>query len=204
MSNDPAEAMALFEAPATGQDVPADYGYGEDPPFVPTTRRNPVALVGAVLSFVPLVGLGLSAVGFARSRTRGGVGRTAALVGIALSLLFGGAEMYVGLTAPMFDSGCLGANSPASRLRAIQAGPGKSVTLLANEMDSIHADLVGAVGQAEDGQVRARLQSVADDVKLVGGDLTAMAVSGDTSRLLGDETKLQTDAAAAESYCDSL
>jgi hypothetical protein len=204
MSNDPAESMALFEAPATGQDVPADYGYGSDPPFVPAARRNQFALAGAVLSFVPLVGLGLSAVGFARSRTRGGVGRTAALVGIALSLLFGGTELYVGLTAPMFDAGCSGANSPVSRLRAIQAGPGGDMAQLANEMNSIHADLAVAAGEAEDGQVRARIQSVADDAKLVGADLTALVVSGDTSRLLGDETKLQLDAAATQSYCDSL
>lgn len=204
MSNDSTEAMSLFEIPATNGDEPADYGYGEDPPFVPTRRRNPFAMVGAVLSFVPLVGLGLSAVGFVRSRTRGGVGRTAALVGIALSLVFGGAEMYVGTTAPMFDAGCLGARPSASRLQAIEDAPGGNATLLANEMNSIHADLAVAAGEAGSGQVRAKLQSVADDVKMVGGDLTAMAQSGDMSRLFDDESQLRTDGAAAESYCNSL
>jgi hypothetical protein len=205
MSNDSTEAMALFEAWPTSQDEPAaDYGYGEDPPFVPATRRNPFALVGAILSFVPLVGLVLSAVGFLRSRTRGGVGRTAALVGIALSLVFIGAEAYLGTTAPMFDAGCLAADSSASRLQAIEAAPGGNVTLLANEMNSIHADLAAAAGKAGSGQVRSTLQSVADDLKMVGGDLTALAQSGDTSRLFDDETKLRTDGAAAQSYCNSL
>src|SRR5579859_6774744 len=106
MSNDSNEAVSLFEAPQKNRDEPADYGYGEDPPFVPVTRRNPLALAGAVLSVAPLVGLVLSVVGFVRSRTRGGVGRTAALLGILLSLLFSGAETYVGMTAPMFDAGC--------------------------------------------------------------------------------------------------
>ena len=204
MSNHSDEAVSLFEAPQKDRGGPADYGYGEDPPFVPVPRRNPLALAGAVLSFVPLVGLVLSVVGFVRSRTRGGVGRTAALLGVALSLLFGGAETYLSATAPMFDAGCLGAKSSASRLQAIEAAPGGNVPLLANEMNSIHADLAAAANEAECAQVRVKLQSVADDVKMVGGDLTAMEQSGDTSRLLGDESQLQTDGAAADSYCHSL
>jgi hypothetical protein len=210
MSNYSDEAMALFEMRPDdqgrrgGQDDLVGHVYGEDPPFVPVRRRNPLAMVGAVLSFIPLVGLVLSAVGFVRSRTRGGVGRTVALVGLALSVIFGGAETYVGTTAPLFDAGCVDATSSVSRLQAIQASPGGNATVLANEMNSIHADLATAAGQAETAQVRTRLLSVADDVKMIGGDLTAMQQSGDTSRLLGDESKLQTDGAAAQSYCDSL
>jgi hypothetical protein len=96
------------------------------------------------------------------------------------------------------------AKPSASRLQAIEASPGGNAMVLANEMDSIHADLNTAAGEAGSAQVRVRLQSVADDVKMIGGDLTAMQQSGDTSRLLGDESKLQTDGAAAESYCNSL
>lgn len=204
MANDSNEAMALFEVSPKVQDDSAEYGYGEEPPFVPAKRRNPFALVGAVLSVVPLVGLVLSVVGFVRSRTRGGVGRTLALVGIVLSVFFGGAEMYVGATAPLFDAGCQGAKSSASRLQAIEASPGGNAAVLANEMSSIRTDLDAAAGEAGNAQVRTKLQSVADDVRMVGGDLMAMQQSGDTSRLLGDETKLETDGAAAESYCHSL
>lgn len=210
MSNYSDQAMALFEARPDdqggqdGQDDLVGPAYGEDPPFVPVRQRNPFALVGAVLSFIPLVGLVLSVVGFVRSRTRGGVGRTMALVGLALSVVFGGAETYVGTTAPLFDAGCIDAKSSASRLQAIEASPGGNALVLANEMDSIHADLDTAAGEAGSAQVRVRLQSVADDVKMIGGDLTAMQQSGDTSRLLGDESKLQTDGAAADSYCGSL
>ena len=198
MSNDSNEAMTLFEGTPDGQTGEAGQELGR------ARRRNPFAVVGAALSFVPLVGLVLSVVGFLRSRARGGVGRTVALVGIALSVLFGGAETYVGTTAPMFDAGCLGANSSASRLRAIQAAPGSDLNELAHELDSIHSDLNAAAGQAGDAQVRTELQSVANDVKTLGVDFADAQKSGDMSRLLGDEAKLQTDGAAADSYCHSL
>src|SRR5579859_7672800 len=101
MSNDSNEAMTLFEGLDKHQY--GDGGQGDPPDGSPQVgdvrkRRNPFSVVGAVLSFVPLVGLVLSVVGFFRSRTRGGVGRTLAFVGIVLSILFGGAETYVGTT----------------------------------------------------------------------------------------------------------
>lgn len=199
MSNDANDAMALFERPL--DDVVDEV---EDQPITPAKRRNALALVGAALSFVPLVGLVLSAFGFVRSRTRGGVGRVTALVGIVLSVLFGGAETYVGTTAPIFDAGCLGASSPAARLRAIQASPGGDLTALANEMNSIHSDLATAAEEAGSAGVRAKLQSVADDVKSLGADFTMAQKSGDITPLIGDESKLQADGAAADSYCHSL
>lgn len=208
MASDSDEAMALFEVRPADQDGwvggGGGDGYGDDPPFIPAARRNMFALVGAGLSFVPLVGLGLSAVGYRRSKTRRGSGRTVALVGIGLSLVFGGAEIYVGMTAPMFDAGCQSAKSSGSLLQAIQTSPGSDVSALVGEMTAIHAELDTAAGAAGDAQVRARLQLVADDVKLVGADLKAMQQTGDTSRLFADESKLQVDGGAANSYCGSL
>lgn len=208
MSNDSNEAMTLFEGSLDKRN-PDQGGEGEPPGGsaqfgAARKRRNPFSVVGAALSFVPLVGLVLSVVGFIRSRTRGGVGRTLALVGIVLSILFGGAETYVGTTAPLFDAGCLGANSPASRLRAIQAAPGGNLTQLANELDSIHSDLDTAAGEADNSQVHAKIQSVANDVKSLSVDFTVAQKSGDMTRLIDDETKLQTDGNAADSYCHSL
>lgn len=189
--------MSLFERPSAGQ-------AGDNEPFTQVRRRNPAAVVGAVLSVVPLVGLVLSVIGLVWSRKRGGVGRIAAVVGIVLSVLFGGAETYVGTTAPLFDAGCLGANASASRLRAIQAAPGGNLTVLASELDSIHADLDAAANEAGSTQIRTKLQLVAGDVQTLGNDFTTAEKSGDTTRLLGDQTKLQTDGDAADSYCHSL
>ena len=197
MANDSNEAMTLFEGSAGGQKA-------DDQPIPSAGRRNPLAVVGAVLSFVPLVGLVLAVIGFVWSRTRGGVGRTAAIVGIVLSVVFGAAETYVGTTAPIFDAGCLGASSPASRLRAIQAAPGGDLTALASELNSIHLDLDTAAGEAGTAQIRTKLQSVADDVKTLSADFLNAEQSGDTTRLVDDQNRLAADGSAADSYCHSL
>lgn len=197
MANDSNEALSLFEVPPAGAGE-------EDHSAPPARQRNALAPAGAALSFLPPLGLVLSAIGYARSRTRHGAGRKAALAGIALSVVLGGVEAYVGTTAPMFDSGCLNANSAATRLRALQAAPGGNLTLLASELDSVHRTLDSAASSADSDQVRTRLQLVASDVEAVSLDVTKVQTTGDMSELLTDETKLQSDGDAADSYCHSL
>lgn len=190
----------LFEAPAPM----ADPVGGVVQRSAPRGQGNPLAVVGAVLSFLPLVGLVLSALGFVRSRTRWGSGRTVALVGIGLSLVFGGAEAYVGATAPLLDSGCLDAESSASQLRALQAAPGGDLTAVSVRLNTIHLALDSAAGKAGSAQVQVKLRLVADDVKALSADFATAQSSGDTSALLTDEARLATDGAAADSYCHSL
>jgi hypothetical protein len=161
-------------------------------------------VAGVVLSFVPPLGLVLSALGYVRSRSRDGVGRVAALIGITLAVVFGGIEGYVASTAPLLDSGCLDANPAATRLRAIQATPGGNLPLLAKELDAIHETLAGAAGDAGSAQVRSRIELVASDVEALSADVTAAQSTGDLSQLLTDESKLQRDGNAADSYCHSL
>jgi hypothetical protein len=192
--------MSLFEAPKNKHLEE----FEDDEPITAPRRRNTLAAVGAGLSFVPLVGLVLSVFGLRSSKTRDGLGRKTALVGIALSVVLSGAEIYVGTTAPMFDSGCLGASSPASQLQAIQSAPTGDVSVLAAELNSIHFGLSTAAGEADSAEVRTKLQSVSDDVKALSADLTNALRSGDTSRLVDDEAKLQSDGDAADSYCHSL
>lgn len=198
MENDSNEALSLFEVP------PAGRGRGEEDPAAPERQRNPLAPVGAALSFLPPLGLVLSAIGYARSRSRRGAGRTAALIGITLSIAFGGVEAYVGSTAPLLDSGCLDASSAATRLRALQAAPGGNLPLLASELSSIHDSLDTAANSADSGQVRTRLQLVAGDVEAVSLDVSKVQANGDMSQLLADETKLETDGNAADAYCHTL
>jgi hypothetical protein len=197
MANDSNEAMSLFEAD------PAGPGGNEGHPAAPR-QRNPVALAGAVLSFLPPLGLALSGVGYARSRSRQGAGRIAALIGIALALVFGGVEAYVAATAPLLDPGCRNAISAADRLRAIQAAPGGDLTLLASELDSIHTTLASAANSAGSAQVRAKIELVSGDVEAVSVDVLTAKTNGDMSQLVNDAVKLQTDGAAADSYCHSL
>ena len=197
MSDDSNETALLFEAP------PTDWS-GDDAQAAPRKQGNPLAIVGAALSFLPLVGLVLSAVGFTRSRTRRGAGRNVALVGIALSLVFVGIEAYVGATAPLFDSGCLDANPSAVQLRALQAAPGGDLAAISAELNTIHTSLDQAAAKAGSSQVRADLQLVADDVKVLSTAFAAARTSGDTSGLLPAETKLEADGAVADSYCHSL
>jgi hypothetical protein len=197
MSNDSNEALLQFEG------FPADQA-GDAEPTAPRRPGNPLAVVGVVLSFLPPVGLAVSAVGFKRARRRGGVGRRLAMSGLALSLLLGGVEAYVASTAPLLDAGCLDASSPADSLRALQASPPGDLTAMAAQLGQIHVALDGAVAKSGDAQARTKLQSVADDVQALGADLTKAQATGDLSSLVTDQTKLVTDGNAADSYCHSL
>lgn len=198
MANDSNEALSLFEGAPTGQ------AGNEDRSAAPPEQGNRMALVGAVLSFLPPVGLAVSAIGYARSRSRNDAGRIAALIGIVLAIAFGGIEAYVASTAPMLDSGCRDANSAAGRLRAIQAAPGSNLTVLASELDSIHTTLASAAASAGSARVRTKIDLVAGDVEALSVDVMAAKTSGDMSQLVNDEVKLQMDGTAAESYCHSL
>ncbi len=85
----------------------------------------------------------------------------------------------MGTTAPLFDAGCLGATPRRRGCSAIQASPGGNLTVLANELNSIHSDLDTAAGEADNAQVHAKIQSVADDVKSLSVDFTVAQKSGD-------------------------
>jgi len=104
----------------------------------------------------------------------------------------------------VFDSGCLDANSSAAKLKALQAAPGGDLTAIAQQLDAIHSALAGAAAKAGTAQVRTKLQLVADDVMALSNAFSATQASGDTTQLVSDETKLQSDGAAADSYCHSL
>jgi len=197
MSSGSNQAFLQFEA------LPADRAEDGDP-AAPRRQGNPLAVVGVVLSFLPPVGLAVSAIGFGRARRRGGVGRRLALTGVALALVLGGVEAYLASTAPLLDAGCLDANSSAGRLRAIQAAPGDNLTALAAELGQIHVALSGSAAKSGDAQARTKIQLVADDVQALGADVTKMQANGDLSALLTDQTKLAADGNAADAYCHSL
>lgn len=72
MSYNSGETALLFEASPTGWS-------GEEAQAAPRKQGNALAVVGAAFSFLPPVGLVLSAVGFTRSKVRRGAGRTVAL-----------------------------------------------------------------------------------------------------------------------------
>lgn len=201
MANDSNEGVSLFEAHQA--DRPSE-GETHATPTPKPKPGNRVALAGAALSFLPPVGLVLSAIGFVRSRSRDGAGRMAALIGITLAVVFGGIEGYVASTAPLLDSGCLDANPAATRLRTLQATPGGNLPLLAKELDAIHTTLAGAANDAGSAQVRSRIELVASDVEALSADVMKAQANGDLSQLLVDEAKLQRDGNAADSYCHSL
>lgn len=199
MANDSDEAMSLFAAPTGLVDSE------EHPNPVPAPKQgNPVALAGAALSVLPPLGLVLSVIGYARSRSRDGAGRIAALIGIVLTIVFGGVEAYIASTAPLLDSGCRDGLSAAGQLRAIQAAPSSDLTVLASELDSIHTTLASAAVSAQSPEVRTRIELVASDVEALSVDVLTAKTNGDMSQLVNDEVKLQMDGNAADSYCHSL
>lgn len=86
--------------------IPGPYGH----PGMPPRPTNGIALAGAIISFVPVVGLVLSVIGRVRAKALGGAGKTAGTVGIVLSILFTGGfgvGAYLLGTSTAADPGCI-------------------------------------------------------------------------------------------------
>ena len=166
-------------------------------------QTNGLALAGAALSVIPLVGLVFSIVGLARAKALGGVGKTVATVGLVMSILFAAGWGVVGYVAATevvnstaVDPACVAAESAAvSMERALatdesaladaeasdDAGTVKvAVGRMVSDMETIKAELDEDVARAAHASVRAKLQALDADLGRMIADLRA-AGNGDVS-----------------------
>ena len=194
----------------------APYGGGGAGPR-PT---NGAALAGAILSVLPPLGLVLSALGLSRAHALGGAGRTAAGVGIALSLVFAGGYgfgIYELAGSADTDPACASVSATEAQLSTDEsalttvessggAGDGGAQSALGtviSELQTLKPELGEDAARATQADVRARILAVEGDLGRMIVDLEAVQ-SGDDSALSaldGAAGQLQTDSAAMNSAC---
>ena len=178
---------------------------------------NGTALAGAILSVVPLLGLVLSVGGLRKAGTLGGAGKTAAIVGIVLSLLFAGGYgygIYELASSADVDPACSSMlatesslSGDESGLAAVDSASGSggqaALATMVAELRTLKAELDRDVVRATHADVRARIQAVDDDLGQMIADAKAVE-GGNDAAVSGLETaagRLQVDGEAVDSLC---
>jgi hypothetical protein len=216
--------------PGYGQ--PQQPGFGPDPyggayagaPYggAAPKQTNGLALAGAIVSFIPVVGLVLSIIGLIRAKMLGGAGKTAATVGLVLSILFtGGAGfgIYKLANSTAADPACISSESAASSMESKLNADETALTTAENSSDStavktaldtmisdmqtIKGQLDSDVAEATHADVKAKLQAFDTDLGKLVTDLKAVE-NGDTSAATDLEAvanRLGPEGDAVDSLC---
>jgi hypothetical protein len=191
----------------------APYGGGAGP-----RSTNGAALAGAILSVLPPLGIVLSAVGLSRAKALGGAGRTAASIGIALSLVFAGGYgfgIYELASSADADPACASVSATEaqlstdeSALATVESSGGDSdaqaaLGTVVAELQPLKLQLSEDAMRATQANVRSRIQAVESDLGKMIVDLKAVQGGDDSalSALDGAASQLQTDSAAMNSVC---
>jgi hypothetical protein len=180
-------------------------------------RTNGAALAGAILSVLPPLGLALSIIGLVKAGRLGGAGKTAATVGIVLSVVFAGGYGFgayelvksVGVdpacSSVSATEGSLNADGSPLAVAASASGGGGRAALgaLVSELQTLKSELDRDVTKATHVDVRAKIQAADGDLaQMIAG---AKAVeNGDGAAAAGLETaaaRLQVDEDAVDVVC---
>jgi hypothetical protein len=182
------------------------------------TTTNGAALAGAILSVLPPLGFVLSIVGLSRAKALGGAGRTAAGVGIVLSLVFAGGYgigIFEFASSATVDPACTSVLATESRLSAAESalttvgsngGGGDTQSELgtmASQLQTLESSLAEDAARAAQADVRARIQVVDGDLDRMIVDVKAIEGGDDSalSGLQGVARQLQTDGEAMDDVC---
>ena len=175
--------------PRQGAYAYAGAPYGE----AAARQTNRVALAGVIFSVLPLLGLIFSIIGLSKASVLGGAGRTAATVGIALSLVFAGVYglgIYKIVSSTNADPGCVAAESAELTMdRKVSAD---EAALSAAEAEA--AESVGSSGggsgdgggdAGEDGEdgVQTALRAMAADLQASETELESAAAEATNAKV---------------------
>ena len=191
-------------------------------PYGDAQQSNRVALSGAVTSWIPVVGLVLSIIGLAKAKALDGAGKTAATVGIVISILatgLAGFGIYRLANSTAADPACIASGSAAtsmeSKLNADEAALSSAessndissvkaaLNTMISDMQTIKTQLDADVSKATHADVKAKLQAVDTDLGRVIADLQA-AENGSSSATNDLEvvvSRLSTERDAVDSLC---
>lgn len=197
--------------------APGAYGYAPVQP----SGSNGIALAGAITSFIPIVGLVLSIVGFVRAQALG-AGKTLATVGIVLSVLFNvgeGIGIYKVASSTAADPGCITAESGVRNLQSALTSDEQALNTAGQtgdqtQMTAAEQKFVTDMGSVKTIMDHSQSISTHANVKTaitkVDTDLTTFIsqfqqiMSGsttDTSSLESSAQSLSTDGDALDSLC---
>lgn len=207
--------------PAAGIPYQAGAGYPSSGfPGGPAPKQtNGLALAGAILCIVPPLGLIFSIIGLVRAKALGGAGRTAATVGIVLSVLIGGAAgfgLYKIGNSTAADPACISAENQVDAMQskltadeaAMKADQGTSAeagdfTNAANDLQTVKTSIDGDIGEATHADVKAALQSFDNDLGEMITDFNEIA-AGNNAGVTNLESQLNqigTDGDNVDNLC---
>lgn len=227
-----AQAASYSQPAAYPQPVPYPQAPG-GPPIeasvgASTRPTNPFAVIGAVMSFFPVVGLVFSIIGLGKAKLIGGIGRGVATLGVVLSLIFipgwcvAGYFAYRAVNATAADPACVAAegdyltysrtlDSDAAAMAKTTYGT-RQFTNAVKTYESDFQVLIGKLqvdsDRAENADVHTAIVSLIADLQqlktvmgdLASGDFSAAGRLGDVSTLTG---KLFDDYEQTQSVCQS-
>lgn len=195
------------------------------PPAPPAPGGNGIALAGAIVSFIPVVGLILSIIGRVRAKALGGAGKTAGTVGIVLSVLFTGAAgfgVYKLANSTAADPACISAESDSRHListlsadesamsTAEQNGDKSALTTAGNkftsDIQSLSAQFAKDKAKATHDNVRTAISNFQNDLDAFAAGLQQL-LNGDTSNqnaTTAAGARLATDGNAVDNLCGNV
>lgn len=200
----------------------------EAPSGVSARPTNPFAVIGAVMSFFPVVGLVFSIVGLGKAKLIGGIGRGVATLGVVLSLIFipgwcvAGYLVYKAVDTTAADPACVAAEGDyLTYSRTLDADAAAMATTtfgtrqFTDAVKTYESDFQVLIGKlqldsdrAESADVHTAIGSLIVDLQqlkavmgdLASGDFGAAGRLGDISTLNG---KLFDDYEQTQSICGS-
>ena len=192
--------------PPQGQPVgmpPSPYGPYNQPPPPMMPQTNGFATAGLILGILPtgLIGLIFSILGLNRAGKVGGVGKTKALVGLILSILWmiGGTVGIIALGGDVvkrLDPACISAEGYGSTLESKMNADSGNVDALKKDLQDAVTELNTDAGKTSNATTKAAIQKFAGDIQELLDDLNnGTAPSEDLT------TRLTTDGNAVDTAC---
>jgi hypothetical protein len=201
----PFPGSAEYAAPSAPYPGGPGYPSPDYPGGLPPKRSNGFALAGAILCIIPILGLIFSIIGLTRAKALAGAGRTAATVGIVLSLVFAGGYSFliykVG-NSTAADPACISAENQVNamqsklsadetQMKADENSPAESTdfTNAANDLQTIKTSIDGDIGKATHADVKSALQTFDNDLGEMITDFNEIA-SGNTAGATDLESRI--------------
>ena len=207
-------------------------GYGADPyagayagaPYggAAPKKTNGFALAGAIICFAQLFGLIFSIIGLVKAKSLGGAGKTAATVGIVLSILFAGGYGFAAVklaSSTALDPACISSEAAAtsmqSKLTADEtalttaenandtAGIKTALDTMVSDLQTVKGELDTDLTKATHADVKTKLQALDTDLGKLLSDVPAVE-SGNSSAATDLATvanRLTPDGDAVDSLC---
>lgn len=180
---------------------PSPYGpYNQPPPPPLTPQTNGFATAGLILGILPtgVIGLIFSILGLVRAPKVGGLGRTRALIGLILSVLWmvGGVVAVTSNLSKRLDPACISAEGYGSTLESKMNADQGNIDALKQDLQDAVTELNTDAAKTSNATTKAAILKFSGDIKELLDDINnGTAPSADLT------TRLTTDGNAVDTAC---